>query len=170
MFSGGRKQHTITLYANHWPRQTTRRRIGVWPNLFQLGVWGRGHCKPPPQELHNLRVKRYRKRSHVSCPRESICLLRLMSGIGRRSSLCSVYIHELTRNAYDNLNYRSERRLKRLHNDSTMDLMSFTKLAREAGAISVWLVYGSNITVCEALALWEGEININKTSRSFLPQ
>ena len=54
-------------------------------------------------------------------------------GIGGRSSLCLVYIQELTRNAYDNLNYRSEKRLKRLQNDSTMDLISFTKIAREAG-------------------------------------
>ena len=81
--------------------------------------------------------------------------------------LCLAYIQELTRNAYDNLNYRSEKRLKRLQNDSTMALISFTKVAREAGAISFWLVYSSNITVCEALALSEGEININKTSRSF---
>ena len=69
---------------------------------------------------------------------------------------------------YDNLNYRSEKRLKRLHNDSTMALISFTKVAREAGAISVWFVYSSYITVCEALELLKGEININKTSRSFL--
>ena len=88
-------------------------------------------------------------------------------GIGCRSSLCLVYIQELTRNAYDNLNYRSEKRLKRLQNDSTMVLISFTKVAREAGAISFWLVYSLNITVCQALALSEGEININKTSRSF---
>ena len=39
-------------------------------------------------------------------------------------------------------------------------------VAREAGTISLWLVYSSNTTVCEALALSEGEINI-KTSRSF---
>ena len=52
----------------------------------------------------------------------------------------------------------------RLQNDA---LISFTKFAREAGAISFWLVYSSNITVCEALALSKGEININKTSRSF---
>ena len=81
--------------------------------------------------------------------------------------LCLVYIHELTRNTYYNLNYRSEKRLKRLQNDSTMGLISFTKVALEAGAISFWLVYTSNITVCEALPLSEGEININKTSRSF---
>ena len=68
-------------------------------------------------------------------------------GIGRRSSWCSVYIQELTRNTYDNLNYRSEKRLKRLQNDSTMDLISFTMVAREAGAIPFWLVYSSNITV-----------------------
>ena len=37
-----------------------------------------------------------------------------------------------------------------------MALISFTKVAREAGAISFWLVYSSNITVCEALALSEG--------------
>ena len=48
-----------------------------------------------------------------------------------------------------------------------MALISFTKVAREAGAISFWLAYSSNITVSEALALSEGEININKTSRSF---
>ena len=46
----------------------------------------------------------------------------------------------------------------RLQNYSTMALISFTKVAREAGAISFWLVYSSNITVCEALALSEGEI------------
>ena len=39
-------------------------------------------------------------------------------------------------------------------------------VAREAGTISLWFVYSSNITVYEALALSEGEINI-KTSRSF---
>ena len=55
----------------------------------------------------------------------------------------------------------------RLQNDSNMALISFTKVAREAGAISFWLVYSSNITVREALALSGGEININKTSRSF---
>ena len=88
-------------------------------------------------------------------------------GVGCRSSLCLVYIQELTRNAYDNLNYRSEKRLKRLQNDSAMVRISFTKVAREAGAISFWLVNSSNTTVCEALALSEGEININKTSRSF---
>ena len=87
-------------------------------------------------------------------------------GIGRRSSLCLVYIQELTRNAYDNLNYRSEKRLKRIQNNSTVDLISFTMVAREACTISFWFVYLSNITVCEALALSEGEINI-KTSRSF---
>ena len=58
-------------------------------------------------------------------------------GIGRRSSLCLVCIQELTRNAYDNLNYRSEKRLKRLQNDSTVDIISFTMVAREAGTISV---------------------------------
>ena len=84
-----------------------------------------------------------------------------------RSSLCLVYIQECTRNAYDNLNYRSEKRLKRLQSVSTMALISFTKVAREGGAISFWLVYSSNISVCEALALSEGEININKRSRSF---
>ena len=77
--------------------------------------------------------------------------VRNQKGIGRRSSLCLVYIQELTRNAYDNLNYRSEKRLKRLQNDSTMALISFTKVAREAGAISFWLVYSWDITVCEAL-------------------
>ena len=39
-----------------------------------------------------------------------------------------------------------------------MALISFTKVAREDGAISFWLVYSSNITVCEALALSEGEL------------
>ena len=77
-------------------------------------------------------------------------------GIGHRSSLCLVHIQELTRNEYDNLNYRSEKHLKRLQNDSIMALLSFTKVAGEAGAISFWLVYSSNITVCEALALSEG--------------
>ena len=88
-------------------------------------------------------------------------------GIGRLSSLCLVHIQELTRNAYDNFNSRSEKHLKGLQNDSIMALLSFTKVAGNAGAISLWLVYNSNITVCEALALSEGEININKTSRSF---
>ena len=92
--------------------------------------------------------------------------VRNQKGIGRRSSWCLVYIQELTQNTYDNLNYRSEKRLKLLQNDSTMDLISFTKVAREAGAISFWLVYSSNITVCEALALSEGKINI-KMWRSF---
>ena len=80
-------------------------------------------------------------------------IVRNQKGIGRRSSLCLVYIQELTRNAYDNLNYRSEKRLKRMQHDSTMALISFTKVAREAGVISFWLVYSSNIIVCEALAL-----------------
>ena len=48
-----------------------------------------------------------------------------------------------------------------------MALITFTKVAREAGAISFWLVYSSNVTVCEALVLSKGEININKRSRSF---
>ena len=73
----------------------------------------------------------------------------------------SLHTRTYTRNAYDNLNYRSEKRLKRLQNDSTMALISFTKVARESGAISFWLVYSSNITVCEALELSEGDININ---------
>ena len=73
----------------------------------------------------------------------------------------SLHTITYTRNAYDNLYYRSEKRLKRLHNDSTMALISFTKVARESGAITFWLVYSSNITVCEALALSEGDININ---------
>ena len=38
--------------------------------------------------------------------------------------------------------------------------ISFTKVARGAGAISFWLVYSSNITVCEALALSEGELEM----------
>ena len=88
-------------------------------------------------------------------------------GIGRRYPLYLVYIEELTRNAYDNWNYRFEKRLKRLQNYSTMDLISFTKVAREACGISLWLVHSSNITVCEALALSEVELNI-KTSRSFV--
>ena len=50
-----------------------------------------------------------------------------------------------------------------------MDLIAFTKVDREAGAISLWLAYSSNITVCEALALSEGEINI-KASRSLLTE
>ena len=45
-----------------------------------------------------------------------------------------------------------------------MALLSFTKVAREAGAISFWLVYSSNNTVCEALALSEGDIHFNETS------
>ena len=45
-------------------------------------------------------------------------------GIGRRSSLCLAYIQERTRIAYDNVNYRSEKRLKRLQNYSTVDLIS----------------------------------------------
>ena len=57
---------------------------------------------------------------------------------------------------HNNLNYRSEKRLKRLQNDSTVDLISFTMVAREAGTISLWLVYSSNITVYEARALSEG--------------
>ena len=64
--------------------------------------------------------------------------------------MCSVCIQELTRNAYDNLNYRSEKHLKRLQNDSTVDLISFTMVVRESGTISLWPVYSSNITVCEA--------------------
>ena len=59
----------------------------------------------------------------------------------------SLHTRTYTRNAYDNLNYRSEKRLKRLQNDSTTALISFTKVARESGAISFWLVYSSNVTV-----------------------
>ena len=73
----------------------------------------------------------------------------------------SLHTRTYTRNAYGSLNYRSEKRLKRLQNDSTMALISFKKGARGSGAISFWLVYSSNITVCEALALSEGDININ---------
>ena len=79
----------------------------------------------------------------------------------------SLHTRTYTKCIYDNLNYRSEKRLKRLQNDSTMGIISFTKVAREAGAISFWLVYSSNITVCEALALSEGEINVNEMWRSF---
>ena len=33
-----------------------------------------------------------------------------------------------------------------------MDVISFVKVDHEAGALSFWLVYNSDITVCEALA------------------
>ena len=73
-------------------------------------------------------------------------------GVVRLSSLCSIYIEELKRNGYDNSNCRSEKLLKRLQNDSIMDVISFMKVDHEAGAISFWLVYSSDITACEALA------------------
>ena len=126
---------------------------------------------PRAQELHNWRGKRYRQRSHDSCPRESVCLR-----IGAcydsypeseryRPSVFLVFsLHTRTYTKYI-WQLELEKRLKRLQNDSTMDLIAFTKVDREAGAISLWLAYSSNITVCEALALSEGEINI-KTSLS----
>ena len=66
--------------------------------------------------------------------------------------LSSIYIEELKRNGYDNSNYRSEKLLKRLQNDPILDVISFMKIDHEAGTISFWLVYSSDITVCEALA------------------
>ena len=78
----------------------------------------------------------------------------------------SLHIRTYMKCIYDTLNYRSEKRLKRLQNDSAVDVISFTMVAREAGTISLWLVYSSNIKVYEALALSEGEIN-SKTPRSF---
>ena len=59
----------------------------------------------------------------------------------------SLHTRTYTRNAYDNLNYRSEKRLKRLQNDSTTALISFTKVARESGAISFWLVVRMSLCV-----------------------
>ncbi len=73
-------------------------------------------------------------------------------GVVRLSSLWLIYIEELKRNGHDNSNYRSEKLLKRLQNDSIIDVISFMKVDHEAGAISFWLVYSSNITVCDALA------------------
>ena len=81
-------------------------------------------------------------KTHVVNQKGVVCL----------SSLCSIYIEELKRNGCDNSNYRSEKLLKRLQNDSIMDVISFMKVDHEAGAISFWLVYSSDITVCEALA------------------
>ena len=48
----------------------------------------------------------------------------------------SLHTRTYTKCIYDNLNYRSEKRLKRLQSVSTMALISFTKVAREAGAVS----------------------------------
>ena len=91
-------------------------------------------------------------------------------GVVRLSSLCSIYIEELKRNGYDNSNYRSEKLLKRLQNDSIMDVISFMKVDHEAGAISFWLVYSSDISLCvkllHELTLSEVETNV-KMSRSF---
>ena len=86
------------------------------------------------QASHVWSGKRYHERSRVSRPRDSVYL---RIGVWHNSclesvrypswpSLCFVYIEELTRNAHDNSNYRSEKRLKRIQNDSTMDLISFT--------------------------------------------
>ncbi len=135
------------LFALYWQSKSSRR----WYKLLS----------PTPRRCHSI---------HKSSSARSNLTIFAPEGIFCDVSLpCVLFkcIQELTRNAYDNLNYRSEKRLKRLQNDSTIALISFTKVAREAGAISFWLVYSSNITVCEAIALSEGEININKTSRSF---
>lgn len=70
----------------------------------------------------------------------------------RLSTLRSMYVSELTRNGYENSNYRSEKLLKRLQNDPIKDHVSFAKVNDDKpGAISFWLVYNSNITVSNAL-------------------
>ena len=65
-------------------------------------------------------------------------------------SLRNMYVDEIKENGYDASNYRSEKLLKRLHNDPIVEHIQFTKL-NQADAISFWLVHSSNITVSDAL-------------------
>lgn len=68
----------------------------------------------------------------------------------RLSSLRLIYVEELKQNGYDNSNYRSEKLLKRLENDTIKDYIHFTTVNHET--ISFWLVHSSSITVSNALA------------------
>ena len=64
-----------------------------------------------------------------------------------------LYIEELKRNGYENENYRSEKLLKRLQNDSNKEHVSFLKVDHDKlDAVSFWLVYSSNISFNNALA------------------
>ena len=84
------------------------------------------------------------ERSRVNCPRESVCLR-----IGpcydscpeseryRTSVVLMFSLHRITyTECIRQLELSIEKRLTRLQNDSTMDLISFTKVAREVGVIS----------------------------------
>ena len=52
------------------------------------------HCiYPRAQEFQNWRGKRYRQRSHVSCPWESVCLLRLISGVRKVSETITEWFY-----------------------------------------------------------------------------
>lgn len=71
----------------------------------------------------------------------------------RLSALRLLYVDELARNGYENVNYRSEKLLKRLQNDPVKNSVYFTKVDHGKGnAISFWLVCSINITVSNALS------------------
>ena len=66
----------------------------------------------------------------------------------RLSSLRLIYVEELKRNGYENSNYRSEKLLKRLENDTIKDYIDFTKVNPDnSETILFWLVHSSSITV-----------------------
>ena len=71
----------------------------------------------------------------------------------RLSSLRLIYVEELKQNGYENSNYRSEKLLKRLENDTIKDYIDFTKVNHDnSEAILFWQVHSSSITVSNALA------------------
>ncbi|KAJ7372661.1 hypothetical protein OS493_017933 [Desmophyllum pertusum] len=75
------------------------------------------------------------------------------SGVIRLAALRLLYIDELKRNRYENLNYRAEKLLKRLQNDPITNKVLFTKVDQgRADAITFWLVYSANMTVSDALS------------------
>ena len=65
-----------------------------------------------------------------------------------------LYVEELKRNGYENVNYRAEKLLKRLQDNPIKHHVYFMKVDHDKGdASAFWLVYSSNITVSKALAL-----------------
>ena len=71
----------------------------------------------------------------------------------RCSSLRLIYVEELKQNGYEYSNYRSEKLLKRLENDTIKDYIDFTKVNPDnSETILFWLVHSSSITVSNALA------------------
>lgn len=71
----------------------------------------------------------------------------------RLSDLRQLYVKELYHNGYENVNYRSEKLLKRLQNDSIKDKVCFTKIDHDnCGALSFWLVYSSQMGISNALS------------------